>query len=371
MDNVMLARSRSRRPDRWARTRAGIVIPQHATLRGELHWRVLDERGVPEVPRNPSGFAIASADGVKQPNLITNQFLDEVPVYSIKSVSTTAGISSRRFLAVGTGSTAPAFTDTALVNQVQQAASSGVYSAGSSAYSLDTDINVLRGTFITNRVVVMDADRNLAEFGYRQNTSTDLVIRELFRDSVGDPTTISLLNGKTLYVVHTLIADIAAPKAGTTGQIDFEEYDAGNNLVDTTPIDIVYGWHTNTTVSFVDFDHWDPVSATSHAVPRILNDLRPFDRDGALGTNGDHAQAGSWSSLGQDAYVAGTHSRGRNAVIAAGVGTGDWYGFKFRPETYTNPHTRGFAVLFDGPTFITKSANDELTLRVVSTWARA
>ena len=95
------------------RAPGGLVIPVRATLAGYVRWRVLDERGHPEAPRNPAGTALASPDGVLQPNLITNLGLNQIAFTdALETRTSVAGW--RRRLAVGTGSTTPAVTDTVL-----------------------------------------------------------------------------------------------------------------------------------------------------------------------------------------------------------------------------------------------------------------
>jgi hypothetical protein len=81
------------------RTPGGLVVPLRARLSGRVRWQVLDERGVPEIPRNPSGFAIGPVEGVEQSNLITDSGLNAVASYNV--FSNAAGRKALSWVACG------------------------------------------------------------------------------------------------------------------------------------------------------------------------------------------------------------------------------------------------------------------------------
>lgn len=373
----------------YSRSPGGLLLPLHATLKGRARWQVLDERGVPEVPRNPSGFAIAHAEGVEQSNLITDLGLDRIGELDVMEVSlsnsTLASRSLRRRLAVGTGSTAPNVLDTTLDAEVQRESSSGAFSNGSDVGSLDTDTNVWRAVVAVTRLATMTADRNLTEFGFAQNTTDDIVIRELFRDGGGSPVTISLLNGKTVKVDHTLTIELPAPAAGNAVTIDVEEYDAGNNLIATTPYDVVHGGSApSATSSFVlgsqwttgggVFLAWNPYFSGGSFVRFAV--AKTYSRTPSTWASTDTEPIGNTTAavatFSGEAYVAGSHQRIYRATFPAGAGNAAWYGFG-RTSTYSNDQyrRRGWHVMFVDPVSYTKASTDTLRAGFVSSWARA
>lgn len=344
-------------PKQRKRTPAGLLLPIHTGLRGRVRWQVLDERGVPEIPRNPSGFAIAPIEGVEQSNLITNAGLDDVavrvPWYCGLSTSVTAA-SSRRTLAVGTGSVAPAFTDTALNAEAQAAADAGAFDDCDLTDELDATANVYRRESVATRIITMTADRNLTEYGFR-NGSGDLAIRELFRDELGDPATISLLNGKIIKVTHTLTSEVAAPAAGTTATIDLEEYDATNTLVGTTPYSVLYGPAANSASNFF-----------RGANPTFPEDA--FRITAAPGSYDRAAEVPAWSNMGEctkGTYTPGSYELEHYKIVAAGVGTGLWYGF------HVGYAGNGYVVLFTSPTTYDKPSTHTLRVGILHSWGRA
>lgn len=114
---------------------------------------------------------------------------------------------------VGTGTTAPAVGQTALVNKLAHTAfvsrdwSSGTYVAGPPAYKWDYK------TFRFNTGV---ATGNLTEVGVGWGTTGSLFSRALILDGGGSPTSITVLSDETLDVTYTL--RIYAP-SDVTGSI--------------------------------------------------------------------------------------------------------------------------------------------------------
>lgn len=368
------------KPSEAARTPAGLILPMRARLRGRVRWQVLDERGVPEVPRTASGHAIGPQDGVEQPNLITNLGLDAVVTEDVFATSPASTLTWRRRLAVGTGSTAPDVTDTTLDAEVQRDATSGTFSNGSTSYELDNVANVWRATSLVTRLVTMTADRNLTEFGLAQATTADLRIRELFRDGIGDPVTISLLNGKTIRMDHTLTVEIAAPVAGNAASINVEEYDAANALVATIPYDVVYGgriWSANsgTIASTLPeiFEQWNPSKTSPAGVSarRVYVSLA-YTRESASQMNSSVVEPETGIAASAEAYVGGSYERIRRVTFATGQSNGAWYGIWFSDSTFNQSQRHGgIHVQFDDPTTYTKVNTDTLRVGLVSTWARA
>jgi len=364
MQESRLRQSESSRPCR--RSPGGVCLPIHGRVKGKLRWQVLDERGVPEIPRTPSGIPVGPVEGVEQDNLITDAGLDGLASFSYNSISTT-GSSWRRFLAVGTGSTAPDVTDTALASEVQAAASSGAFADGSSSYELDDDNDVWRATVVVTRLVTVTADRNLTEFGFRAQSIGSLHIRELLRDAEGDPITVSLLTGKTLRVDHTLTVELPAPEAGIPATVDFEEYDAGNNLVGTTPYDVIYGGHVQSSspasggIANV-FAVWNPAGTSLAPVA--------YTSDQAY-TRFDTTNPGSalTSLNGWQPYTPGSFQRTFRYTIPTGSLNTTWHAIKC--GTGSGGDRAGLLIVFDNPATYTKQNTDTVRIGWVSSWSRA
>lgn len=154
-----------------------------AGLNGWLEWQLLDRCG-------------RAVRGGQQHNLFLNQGLNNMANLSIAN-----GAGSFQWAVVGTDSTAPDVTDVALgaeVGETQTKTSSwawtrtgnGVYE-GSCTYEFDFD----------------EANGNLTEWGVGRGTSggmTALYVRELFRDGVGDPTTVTKTSDYKLRLTYTL-----------------------------------------------------------------------------------------------------------------------------------------------------------------------
>jgi len=164
----------------------------------------------------------------ERPNLFTNTGMDQLQSLTPESI--------RAWLRIGTGSTPPAFTDGSLDTEVQASSTNG---EGGDRTGVLTDAVWTHRSVIPKRVT-MTADRNLTEFGFSNNSTASLSVRNLFRDELGDPITISLLSGKILEVKHTL--DIAFPRYGLGSTMAYEERDAANNVTSTTTLDINAGF---------------------------------------------------------------------------------------------------------------------------------
>lgn len=128
-------------------------------------------------------------------NLITNAGLD--------AMAGGTGISNLiNYLAVGTGSSEPSYTDTALNAEVARTNSNGGFG--------DSDAMVGSGDLVeywrrrrTRVFTEAQANANLAELGFFSSSSGGtLWNRQLFRDELGNPTTITKTNEDQLRVTY-------------------------------------------------------------------------------------------------------------------------------------------------------------------------
>lgn len=356
---------------------SGLFLPIRAGIRGEFRWQVLDERGVPEVPRSPSGFSLAPPEGVIQPNLITDHGMDRLSTMDIFTVAPNSTAAWRRRLAVGTSSTEPDDADTALGNEVQRDATSGSFSNGGTSYALDTDTDVFRAVSSVIRLVTMTDDRNLTEIGLAQDASNDIHIHELLRDGGGNPITVSLLNGKTLRVDHSAIVEIAAPSAGTSGVLDLEKYDAANTLEDTIAFDVIYGPRVQSATEQGDlawvFNVWNPSSVNTHAIRRVTSAIG-YSRAGSISQIDPNANSsGITTGLALGSYTPGTHERLKRVTVQTGALNAAWFGYMFSSSTSGNfsANRCGFMVMFDDPASYTKVNTDTMRVGLLTSWARA
>ena len=347
---------------------SGLFVPAHVKLSGRARWQVLDERGVPEIPRNPGGFAIGPIEGVEQPNLITNLGMDAIADTTVLSNSASDHI--RAFLAVGTGSTAPAVTDIALDNEVETRTSSDGGFGIASPEELDTMANVWRYSVGQVRVRSMTANRNLTEYGLSTliTQPNGLNIRELLRDGGGTPVTISILSGKSLRLDHTLVVEAPAPAAGTVGVINIEKYDVGGALVSTTPYDVTYGGTMESTVINYSqlFLAWEPSGENSAAASHGLNYLSSaftYARTGTVNVNG------ALNAVPQ-AYTPGSYERVKSNTFAPASANGAWHGF-FLGHGATSGTDGQWVCVFDTPLTYTKLDTDQITFGFKCSWARA
>lgn len=341
----------------------GILVKTHATLKGRFRWQVLDEHGNPEQPVGPDGKPIAYSGGW-QDNLITNLGLNAIGTINLTQPHTTASTGNgwRSYLAVGTGSSAPDFTDAALDSEVQRANTNGALA--NPVVTLDTGDDVVRSTQLRDVQVTMNADRNLTEWGLSHEASVGVNIRELFRDDLGDPITISLLNGKTLRLQHVLIVEIAAPAAGTADAFNIAEFDAANNPVGSTPYDLIKG-PTGAVNSVMTV--WHPVGVAWVSTGTSVTYVRRL-------TSGSYNRVtmvtgtGQTTTMAWEAYVGDSHQRLRRRTLPAAATeyNGVWNGIGFYVGI-----DGGFAFVFDDPATFTKVNTHTLRVGFISTWARA
>lgn len=114
---------------------------------------------------------------------------------------------------VGSGTTAPAVSDTGLVSRV--AGTSTILSSSSSPASVPPYYVALTRTF---RFAEGAAAGNLAEIGVGQTTTTNtLFSRALIKDGMGNPTTITVLSDEILDVTYEL--RYYCPPTDVTGTI--------------------------------------------------------------------------------------------------------------------------------------------------------
>lgn len=149
----------------------------NSTVRGEYKLSVL-RRGV-EVESTPW-----------RPNLITDAGMD--------SLGLAGSNSAWAMLAVGTGTTPPQFTDTALAAQVAQTGNGGFPNNGIVSGNTCTHTGVF--TFPLGGVV-----GNISELGIRGVASGSLFTRALVTDGSGNPTSVTVTAADQLVVTYRVV----------------------------------------------------------------------------------------------------------------------------------------------------------------------
>lgn len=346
-----------------------------------MKWRALDGDGKPTLVDvvDRHGNVRRQHEGAWRPNLITDAGLDDWGTewgYSDNAVR-----DSRDYLRVGTGSTEPAYSDTALDSEVQVSSTNGEESAQANT-TIDSSLIALR--YVASKRVTLNADRNLTEYGLSGGSATDLFVRELFRDELGDPVTISLLNGKILEVNHELAIDL--PRSGIAGEVDIEEYDAANVLQSTTTYDLELGWVPRT--STVETGLLGLITpATAKAASNYVGYYAlasgfsfPAAFSGTFGTSIGFT-LDSWSSgaMTLSTYTPGSYTRSKTKVIPTTELNGIAYGFMIAfASSQSSGNMRsinGLAMRFDTsggrPGTFEKLATNTLKIGYTLTWARA
>lgn len=191
------------------------MIPIHMTVSGEYCLQVRKKTG--EVVKDTGFFK----------NLITNQGLDNICGSDNNAL---------RYMSVGTGTTAPAITDTQLVNL---RAVVDINASGNTAItSLDTTNNYLIST-LTASFLNGSASGNISEVGVGMSyDGTLLTSRALVRDANGDPTTITVLSDEDLVVIYKF--KIKQPTVDFTGVVGGYNYTM--RACKTTTLSYSDGW---------------------------------------------------------------------------------------------------------------------------------
>lgn len=132
-------------------------------------------------------------DGGQQSNLVLDQGLEQMASYGMLGL--------QNYGAVGTGSTAPAMTDTALVAEVARSNSNG----GIGDSLAQTANGVYQKTVTREFTEAQVGGQNLTEWGFSPIATSpgNLAVRELFRDGSNNPITISPTATQRLRVYYT------------------------------------------------------------------------------------------------------------------------------------------------------------------------
>lgn len=184
-------------------------------------------------------------------NLITDAGLEAIGTNALSTLC--------NYLAVGTGSTAPAVTDTALVSELFRTTNNGGFG---DTGGVDTT-NFFAWIRRTRQFNEAEANGNLTELGFfRDATGGTMFNRQLFRDSNGVATTITKTSFDKLRVTYEwrLYADTTKPVQTinvtgvgnvdvTTSVVNFTTYGWFYNMA-SQPLAIYFGGHQGDNYTF-------------------------------------------------------------------------------------------------------------------------
>lgn len=112
------------------------------------------------------------------------------------------------YAAFGTGSTAPAATDTALDAQVGARSNSNGGFGDTQDGGFDAGANIVWAESTITRVFSIGSNVNATEWGLAQGAGTNLSVRELFRadpnDNSSSPIVLTLESGDELHLTYTI-----------------------------------------------------------------------------------------------------------------------------------------------------------------------
>ncbi|UQN06753.1 hypothetical protein [Deinococcus sp. QL22] len=322
-------------------------VKQEGTVSGWVHWEVLNADG-------------AVAQEGEQPNLILDRGLNTILASSNLSDVTNFGIglwaAFRHYLAVGTGSTAPAVGQTTLATEVARAANGGGFTAESTnVYSQPAGFMV--GAFTIVRVIDITAAHNLTEFGFSEATGTNVNIRELFRDGTGTPITLSVQAGQQLKVTHTLTVTVPSITGGTDASFT------------VTGIGLLAGketWWMKAGVTAASMESfWATNFASNGTLQRMsaVNTMDRADRGGAHDTS-------ALVSATKLTYVSGTFKVTKRYVITTAQLNAAHHGWFIGYQLSSSPEV-GYKFGLTNPATITKASTHKLTLDFELTLGRA
>lgn len=185
-------------------------------------------------------------------NLITNVGMNRVG--EVTTAPNTTAINSFRTLCgrfvVGSGSSTPAFTDTALVAPVAFASAEPVLDSDSSSYSRGWYEITVRHSFEQGQ-----AAGNLSEIGIQHTSASGpLWSRALILDGAGNPTTITVLPDDFLTCYYTLRIMIPQEDAVFNIDVDYDDDGVVPTVVTARPLraneaSVVSGWGLKTAIT--------------------------------------------------------------------------------------------------------------------------
>lgn len=269
-----------------------------------------------------------------------------------------------QYTAIGTGTTPPAQTDTALANEIARTDSDGGFGATEQLVR-DSTNNKLRAVIKEYRVFNFTNSYNLTEFGhFTQSTGANCVFRDLFRQDPNDPNStpvvISVQSGDQLQIIKTVVIEV--PWLETTYSITITGM-AGKD-----------GNGTHDVVGTA-FD-----GATSLDAIRVLwpggyasgnhGYLHPITTSGQSTARDTYINVSDGYAMTADAYTNGSYTRTKRYKFTTAQGNGTIYGFAISKSSTSGIQFSGYKMFFQNPSSITKASTHTLEMVFQMTWGR-
>lgn len=324
------------RPVARARDRLAPTPNVGAGLEGWVSWGLIDRKA-------------REVQGGEQHNLILNGFLERIATGSVGLDAIETFLSH---FAVGTGSTAPAVTDTALVSELART-------------TTQTQLSQLEGAdgvwtlTLEREFGFAQGNGNLTEFGFSYGASSPMLVRELFRDSGGNPITVTKTSDYKLRIRYVL----------TVTLLPVTETSASFTITGIGAIGGTISWHgRGPTLPQTNLTLFGAVARGSGGARCTLSAQAPSGYAGALTFTG--TDGGVFSMPG---YVPGSHTRS-SGPAAFGTSEGNVVNIASINVSTTAYSYRGaWAFIIDPNDRFTKDSLHTLTLNDILTvsWGRA
>lgn len=269
-----------------------------------------------------------------------------------------------QYTAIGTGTTPPAQTDTALANEIARTDSNGGFGA-TEQYVRDSTNNKLRAVINEYRVFNFTNSYNLTEFGhFTQSTGANCVFRDLFRQDPNDPNStpvvISVQSGDQLQIIKTVVIEV--PWLETTYSIIITGM-AGKDG---------NGTHDVVGTAFASADGAVTRDAIRALWPGGYGSgnhgyLRPITTSGQSTARDTYIDVPDGYAMTADAYTNGSYTRTRRCKLTTAQGNGTIYGFAV---ALGSTALHGYKMFFQNPSSITKASTHTLEMVFQMTWGR-
>ena len=269
-----------------------------------------------------------------------------------------------RYTAIGTGTTPPAQTDTALASEVARTDSNGGFSH-TEQYVRDSTNNKLRAVITEYRVFNFTTSYNLTEYGhFTQSTGANCVFRDLFRQDPNDPNStpvvISVQSGDQLQIIKTVVIEV--PWLETTYSITITGM-AGKDGNGTH--DVVGTAFAVDSPTYIIHAFWALWPGGPPLTIQAVNDPGGSSaRDAAV------FLPGNGGGMAMDAYTNGTYTRTKRYTFPTSAANGNIYAFVISITTGTWWAYSGYKMFFQNPSSITKASTHTLEMVFQMTWGR-
>ncbi|BAC55303.1 tail fiber protein [Thermus virus IN93] len=271
-----------------------------------------------------------------------------------------------RYTAIGTGTTPPNQTDTALASEVARTDSNGGFSH-TEQYVRDSTNNKLRAVITEYRVFNFTNSYNLTEYGhFTQSTGANCVFRDLFRQDPNNPNStpvvISVQSGDQLQIIKTVVIEvpwlettysiIITGMAGKDGNGTHDVVGTAFATEDALVLEVMRVlWPGGYTASGHAYFHAITASGQSTA------------RGTSINTSAGYAMTG-------DAYTNGSYTRTKRYKLTTAQENGTIYGFAVNNSSVSGTSNLGYKMLFQNPSSITKASTHTLEMVFQMTWGR-